>query len=103
MAETSRSRLKFRYDGVCDKDGCDLNPWRLGDHSFYGPGGDFTLDTTKPMTVVTQFITDDGTDSGRLAEIRRVWVQGGTVIQNADTNMPGLHVQLISWNNSPSA
>jgi hypothetical protein len=27
-----------RYDGVCDKDGCDLNPYRAGVTSFYGPG-----------------------------------------------------------------
>ena len=20
-----------RYDGICDKDGCDFNSWRLGD------------------------------------------------------------------------
>jgi len=79
-----------RYDGVCDKDGCDLNPWRLGDHQFYGPGSEFVLDTTKPFTVVTQFLTDDGTDNGNLVEMRRVWVQDGKVIPNAMTNMPGI-------------
>merc|ERR1712002_369238 len=26
-----------RYDGVCDKDGCDFNAWRLGDKTFFGP------------------------------------------------------------------
>merc|ERR1711971_1093910 len=77
-------------DGVCDKDGCDLNPWRLGDHEFYGPGPEFVLDTTKPFTVVTQFLTDDGTDNGNLVEMRRVWVQDGKVIPNANTNMPGI-------------
>jgi cellulose 1,4-beta-cellobiosidase len=27
-----------RYDGVCDKDGCDLYAYRLGSPNFYGPG-----------------------------------------------------------------
>lgn len=79
-----------RYDGVCDKDGCDLNPWRLGDQQFYGEGSGFEVDTTKPMTVVTQFITDDGTDNGELSEIRRIFVQDGQVIEHAFTNMPGV-------------
>ena len=25
-----------RYHGVCDKDGCDSNPFRLGNKTFYG-------------------------------------------------------------------
>ena len=36
-----------RYKGVCDKDGCDLNPFRAGNTEFYGPGK--TIDTTKPV------------------------------------------------------
>ena len=35
-----------RFKGVCDKDGCEMNPYRMGDHSFFGPGAGFTLDTT---------------------------------------------------------
>lgn len=27
-----------RYGGVCDKDGCDLNPFRAGVKDFFGPG-----------------------------------------------------------------
>jgi len=27
-----------RFNGVCDKNGCDLNPWRGGSTRFYGPG-----------------------------------------------------------------
>ncbi|CAK4191729.1 unnamed protein product, partial [Aphanomyces euteiches] len=48
-----------RYKGTCDKDGCGVNPWAMNVHSFYGPGSSFTLDSSKPYTVVTQFITDD--------------------------------------------
>ena len=27
-----------RYKGFCDKDGADINPYRLGQHDFFGPG-----------------------------------------------------------------
>nr|BAH59085.1 cellulase [Coniophora puteana] len=77
-----------RYGGVCDPDGCDFNSYRMGDTSFYGPSQ--TVDTTKPLTVVTQFFTSDNTTSGTLSEIRRLYVQNGKVIQNSKTNIPGL-------------
>jgi len=79
-----------RSMGVCDKDGCDMNTYRLGDKSFYGPGSSFTIDSTKPVTIVTQFITNDGTDSGNLTEIRRFWVQDGKVIDTPKTSVSGL-------------
>lgn len=63
-----------RYQGVCDKDGCDFNPYRLGDSNFFGVGSNFQIDTSKPFTVVTQFITEDGTDTGDLKEIKRLYV-----------------------------
>mmetsp|Transcript_34391 Transcript_34391/g.90059 ORF Transcript_34391/g.90059 Transcript_34391/m.90059 type:complete len:631 (-) Transcript_34391:54-1946(-) len=78
-----------RYDGVCDKDGCDFNSYRMGHQQFFGPGDDFTVDTTQPMTVVTQFVTDDGTDDGDLVEIRRLYVQGGKVIKNSNAGILG--------------
>jgi cellulose 1,4-beta-cellobiosidase len=42
------------------------------------------------MTVVTQFISSDGTDSGDLKEIKRLFVQNGKVIHHAFTNIPGV-------------
>jgi len=77
-----------RYGGICDKDGCDWAAYRLGNHDFYGPGSEFTLDSSQPFTIVTQFLTSDGTDSGDLVEIRRVYVQNGKVIENPPTNLP---------------
>ncbi|KAF4310015.1 putative glycoside hydrolase family 7 protein [Botryosphaeria dothidea] len=71
-----------RYGGVCDKDGCDFNPYRMGNESFYGSNGS-VIDTTKKFTVVTQFITSDNTADGDLVEIRRKYVQGGKVIENS--------------------
>lgn len=77
-----------RYDGVCDKDGCDFNAYRLGNKSFFGAGD--TVDTTQPFTVVTQFITNDNTTTGTLSEIRRIYVQNGVVIQNSVTSVAGV-------------
>merc|ERR1712070_786432 len=70
-----------RFDGVCDKNGCDFQPFRLGKEDFWGAGSDFVLDTTKPVRVITQFLTDDNTDSGKLVEIRRSYRQGDTKIE----------------------
>lgn len=66
-----------RYKGVCDKDGCDFNPWRVGNRTFFGPGADFAIDSTRVFTVATSFVTADGTDEGDLVEIRRYFVQDG--------------------------
>ena len=78
-----------RFQGVCDKDGCDLNTYRLGEKSFYGASGSFKVDTTKPVTVVTQFLTADGTDTGDLSEIRRFYLQDGAVIPNSHATILG--------------
>ena len=51
-----------RLKGLCDKNGCDIQLNRLGQTNFFGPGADFHIDSTKPITVITQFITNDGTD-----------------------------------------
>lgn len=72
----------------CDQPGCDWNPYRMGNKEFYGPGK--TVDTTKKITVVTQFITNDGTATGKLTEMRRLYVQNGVVIQNLKSTISGL-------------
>ncbi|KIO30425.1 carbohydrate-binding module family 1 protein [Tulasnella calospora MUT 4182] len=77
-----------RYSGVCDPDGCDFNPYRQGDKNFYGPGK--TVNTTQKFTIVTQFITDNGTATGNLKEIRRLYVQNGVVIANSVNQIPGI-------------
>ena len=74
-----------RYGGVCDPDGCDFNPYRMGDKEFYGLGK--LLDTSKKMTVVTQFLKDA---AGELGEIKRFYVQGGKIIANAPSKIPGV-------------
>merc|ERR1719223_2330757 len=72
--------------GFCDKDECGWNSYRMGDSKFWGPGSDYTVDTTKPITVVTQFITSDETDQGDLVEIRQLYVQDGNVIKQSQAS-----------------
>jgi len=79
-----------RYNGMCDKDGCDFASYRMNDHTFYGPGTNFKLDSTKPFTVVSQFLTTDGTDTGDFKEFRRFYVQNGVRIENSKANFPGI-------------
>jgi cellulose 1,4-beta-cellobiosidase len=73
-----------RYAGTCDANGCDFNPYRVGVKDFYGKGK--TVDTSKKMTVVTQFI---GSGSS-LTELKRFYVQGGKVIANPEPTIPGM-------------
>ena len=55
----------------CDKAGCPSNPYAAGDRNFWGPGK--TVDTNKPVTVITQFLAS----GGRLTQIVRKYVQNG--------------------------
>merc|ERR1719295_1097018 len=80
-----------RYDGVCDKDGCDWAAFRLGDEEFYGPGK--TIDTNSRITVVTQWITTDGTANGDLKAVRRKWIQNGKVIENTHIMWDGIDIE----------
>ncbi|KAH8832087.1 cellobiohydrolaseI [Flagelloscypha sp. PMI_526] len=77
-----------RYGGICDKDGCDFNSFRMGNQNFLGQGK--TVNTNSKMTVVTQFITNNNSSSGTLTEIRRIYVQNGVTIQNSATNITGM-------------
>lgn len=63
----------------------DFSPYRMGNESVLGP--DKIVDISKKMTVVTQFITHDGTDSGTLSETKRFYVQDGKMIANAASNV----------------
>merc|ERR1712061_753172 len=62
----------------------------MGNRSFFGQGAEFTIDTTRPFTVVTQFLTTDGTDAGELSDIRRIYVQDGKEIPNSAADIVGL-------------
>ncbi|KAH9886106.1 glycoside hydrolase [Xylariomycetidae sp. FL2044] len=64
-----------RYNGDCDPDGCDLNPFRHGNTDFYGKGK--TVDTSKKFTVVTQFHGSGTT----LDSINQYFIQDGVKIE----------------------
>ncbi|KAH7303444.1 cellobiohydrolase [Stachybotrys elegans] len=55
-----------RYGGLCDANGCDYNPYRMGNVDFYGAGR--TVDTSQPFTVVTQFTA---------SSLTQFFIQGG--------------------------
>merc|ERR1712147_159965 len=78
-----------RFKGFCDKNGCDIQPHRLGTHDFFGPGSDFQVDSTKPVTVTTQFITSDGTDHGKLTQVKQFYTQGGKTIEHPSYTVNG--------------
>jgi cellulase len=69
-------------NGSCDKNGCGYNPYSNGYTSYYGLG--MTVDTSKPFTIITRFVTSDGTPSGSLARIERSYVQNGKTIAPAN-------------------
>merc|ERR1712072_457723 len=45
-------------------------------------GSNFAVDSTKPITVTTQFLTDDGTDSGTINEVKQFYTQNGKTIEH---------------------
>merc|ERR1712097_223101 len=47
------------------------------------------IDTTKPVTVTTQFITVDGTNDGKLKEVRQFYIQDGKKIEHPKYTVNG--------------
>jgi cellulose 1,4-beta-cellobiosidase len=37
-----------RFKGICDKNGCDMQSYRLGEKEFFGPGSNFKIAVAKP-------------------------------------------------------
>lgn len=72
--------------GKCDPAGCAINPYGEGDKTFFGRGSTYKVDTTKPFTIVTRFVTDNGQNTGNLKEIQRFYVQNGQTIQSPSVN-----------------
>jgi len=76
-----------RFEGVCDKNGCDYATTRFGNEEFYGKGKH--VDSSRPVTVVTQFVTKDGTDAGDLSEVRQFYIQDGKKIEAPSVKLQG--------------
>merc|ERR1712022_110624 len=52
-------------------------------------GSGFQVDSTQPITVTTQFITDDNTDSGKLVEVKQFYTQNGKTIEHPSYTVNG--------------
>merc|ERR1712100_395331 len=78
-----------RFKSVCDRNGCDMQSHRLGEEKFFGPGSEFQVDSTQPITVTTQFITDDNTDTGKLVEVEQFYSQNGKTIEHPSYKVNG--------------
>jgi len=76
-----------RYVAPTDRDGCDLNAYRMGETTFYGPGSQFKVDTTKPFTVITRFHAT----GGELTEIEQLYVQDGQEIHHPSYSLGADH------------
>jgi len=64
---------------TCDSSGCGYNPYASGQHNFWAPGG--TVDTSKTVTVTTQFAASGGS----LSQITRLYTQNGKQISGGGT------------------
>ena len=73
---------------ICDQIGCGFNPWRMGNQTFFGTGK--TVDTSKKITIITQFITSNNMTDDDLTDVRRLWVQDGVVYKNSNAKFTGL-------------
>lgn len=68
-----------RHAGFCDANGCDYNPYRLGNHEFYGPGK--TVNTNQKFTVISRFQDNVAT---------QLFIQNGQVINTPTPKLSGL-------------
>ncbi|RYP58661.1 hypothetical protein DL769_008847 [Monosporascus sp. CRB-8-3] len=68
-----------RFAGKCDANGCDYNPYRMGNTNFYGKGK--TVDTSKKFTVVSRF------ENNKLTQF---FVQNGKKIEIPGPTWEGL-------------
>jgi cellulose 1,4-beta-cellobiosidase len=85
LSSCDPERSPYQYDNpipLCDKYGCEYQPYRLGHTDFYGRNK--TIDTNKKFTVVTQFKTD---------KVTQFFIQDGKKIEVPTPDLPGLPAQ----------
>ena len=70
-----------------------MNPFRAGVKDFFGEGNQFQVDTSKPITIVTEF---HGDSSGELVEIKRKFLQEGKVIEHPSSKIDTMDKQFDS-------
>jgi len=67
-----------RFIAPTDRDGCDINAFRMGDRNFYGAGSQFKVNTEQPFKVVTRFHAPEGVLTG----IEQFYVQNGQEVHH---------------------
>jgi Glycosyl hydrolase family 7. len=83
----------FRYQGWCDKDGADYNPFRLGQTQLYGPSEKHSINTMKPFEVITQFISHEK----ELKSIRRIYRQDKNIVFGGELNDEWIRQRKSLW------
>merc|ERR1712032_34925 len=63
---------------------------------FYGPGDKYTINTEKPVTVTTQFLTNDGTDDGTIYKVKQFYTQNGKTFEHPMYHLNGKPHKTIS-------
>jgi cellulose 1,4-beta-cellobiosidase len=86
---------KYRYEGVCDKNGADWNPNRHGWSDLYGAGTEFQVDSSKPFRVHTDFPVDPS--SGLITGVERWYEQSGQLIWGGSMNASSIRKQTQSF------
>ena len=61
-----------------DRDGCDINAYRMGETNFYCAGPQFQVNTERPLKVVTRFHAP----AGELTAVSQFYVQDGKEIHH---------------------
>jgi len=79
--------------GPTDRNGCFMNPYHLGHKKFYGPGEDFTINTEKPFTIVTEFREKDG----ELEGMYQYYYQEGKKIEQPDYGYGSGNAMTQEW------
>ena len=72
------SRDEDRFIAPTDRDGCDINAFRMGERNVYGPGPQFHVNTEKPFKEVTRFHEP----AGELTSIDQFYMQDGSEIHH---------------------
>lgn len=67
-----------------------MNPYKMGYPEFYGLG--YTVDTTRPFTVVTQLNADE---NNQLVSYSRLYVQDGVVIEMPSVTVAGAEQNIM--------
>lgn len=84
-----------RFKGICDKNGANYNLNREGRRTVYGLGNTFEINTMKPITVRTQFITDS---NNNIIKVKQFLEQGKKIVVGAELDDTIIYSQSKKYN-----